>query len=260
MMGFSSLTIICFSKVFADKRHVAPHLSLVNVNNLNEVLRSEVFVNEDRQLRAVHLILDFQPISDIFQEMGHAIKVGDPRLHRIDVSILGFLAREDIMPAGIPLVLTLPEAATPREGTAFSRLSLEEEIDQFYLEEEKEDREAQVIPISDVEDEFDRLSGVRTPVIVVARPDSSSKEEEDMAMNPRRGLRDLFAGKNKGSSSKEAPKTQLSPNPPLPPLPSPLGLHLDPNLQKKKRKEKEIEEGEIGPLKGSKQQKTNKDR
>ena len=66
MMGFSNLTIICFSVVFADKRHVAPHLSLVNINDLNRVLRCEVFINEDRQLRAMHLILDFQPISNIF--------------------------------------------------------------------------------------------------------------------------------------------------------------------------------------------------
>ena len=70
MMGFSSLTITCSTAVFADKRHVAPCLSLVNVNDLNRVLRSEVFVSEDRQLRAVHLIQDFQPILDIFQDVG----------------------------------------------------------------------------------------------------------------------------------------------------------------------------------------------
>ena len=66
MMGFSSLTIICSSAIFSDKRHMVPRLSLVNVNNLNRVLKSEVFISEDRQLRAVHLILDFQHISDIF--------------------------------------------------------------------------------------------------------------------------------------------------------------------------------------------------
>ena len=91
MMGFIGLTMIC-SVFFADKRHVAPRLSLVNVADLNRVLRSEVFVSEDRQLRVVHLILDFEPISDNFQEVGHAIRVGDPRLCRIDVSVLGFLA------------------------------------------------------------------------------------------------------------------------------------------------------------------------
>ena len=173
-MGFNSLTIIYSSAIFEDKRHVAPRLSLVNINDLNRVLRAEVFVSKDRQLRAMYLILDFQPISDIFQKVGHAIRAGDPRLCRIDVSIPRFLAREDIVPAGIPLVPPLLEVAAPREETVSLRLLLEEEIDQFYLEEEKEDRGAQVIPISDAKDEFDRLSGVRTLVIVVARPNSCS--------------------------------------------------------------------------------------
>ena len=66
VMGFIGLTMICSSAVFTDKRHVAPRLSLVNIADLNKVLRSEVFVSEDRQLRAVHLILDFEPISDTF--------------------------------------------------------------------------------------------------------------------------------------------------------------------------------------------------
>ena len=37
-------------RVFADKRHVAPRLSLVNIAGLNKVLRSEIFVSEDRQM------------------------------------------------------------------------------------------------------------------------------------------------------------------------------------------------------------------
>ena len=56
MMVLSSLTIICSSTVFADKRHTAPRLNLVNINDLNRVLKSEVFVSDDRQLRVVHLI------------------------------------------------------------------------------------------------------------------------------------------------------------------------------------------------------------
>ena len=51
--------------IFADKRHVA-NLNLINVLNLNKVLRSEVFVSKNRQLRAVHLILDFEPLLDMF--------------------------------------------------------------------------------------------------------------------------------------------------------------------------------------------------
>jgi len=92
MMGFIGLTMICSSAIFADKRHIAPRLSLVNITELNRVPRSEVFVSEDRQLRAVHLILDFEPISNNFQEVGHVIRAGDPRLCGIDISIPGFLA------------------------------------------------------------------------------------------------------------------------------------------------------------------------
>ena len=51
---------------FADKRYVAPNLNFVNVLDLSKVLRFEVFVSEDRQLRAVHLILNFKPLSDKF--------------------------------------------------------------------------------------------------------------------------------------------------------------------------------------------------
>ena len=64
--GFCWFDHDLFSAIFADKRHVVPCLNLVNVANLNKVLRSEVFVSEDRQLRAVHLILDFEPISNNF--------------------------------------------------------------------------------------------------------------------------------------------------------------------------------------------------
>ena len=71
--------------------------------------------------------------------MGHAIRAGDPRLCKIDASILGFLARKDIVPVGIPLVPILLAAAAPREEIASSRLSFEEEIDKFHLEE-KEDQ------------------------------------------------------------------------------------------------------------------------
>lgn len=48
VMGFIGLTMIFSSTIFADKRYVAPRLSLVNVVDLNKVLRSKMFVSEDR--------------------------------------------------------------------------------------------------------------------------------------------------------------------------------------------------------------------
>ena len=80
--------MFCFSAIFVDKTHVAPRLSFTNVEALNYLLRSEIFASEDKLLRAVHLILDFEPISKIYQEVGHAIRAGDQRLARIDVSCL----------------------------------------------------------------------------------------------------------------------------------------------------------------------------
>ena len=78
MKEFDFLTVFCFSAMFTDKNQVAPRLSFTNIAALNYLLRSEIFVSEDRQLRATHLILEFEPISRICQEIGHAIKAGDP--------------------------------------------------------------------------------------------------------------------------------------------------------------------------------------
>ena len=76
----------------ADKAVLTPKLSHVNVQALNYLLRSEIYVTEDRQLRACHLILGYRPLTRSFQPIGHAIRVGSPRLARIDVSKPRFLA------------------------------------------------------------------------------------------------------------------------------------------------------------------------
>ena len=78
--------------MFANKNQDALRLSFTNVAALNFLLRSEIFVSEEGQLRAVHMILEFKPISKIFQEIGHAIRASDPRLAKIDVLKPDFLA------------------------------------------------------------------------------------------------------------------------------------------------------------------------
>ena len=85
----------------------------------------------------------------------------------------------------------------------------------------------------------------------------SEKEKEQMDQKKRPGLRGLLASRNKGGSSKEAPKTQ-PPAIPAPPPPIDLGLLAMPNL-KKRRLDQEMEEGELVPQKENKQQKTTKD-
>ena len=205
-MDFVNLTVVYSSDVFANKAHVAPRLSLVNIATLNKVLQSEIFVSEDGQLWAIHLVLDFKPLLNAFQDVGQAIRAGDPRIHRIDVSRPSFLAQRDLPPVELPPQRSPWEVATPREETAFSRFSLEVEIDQFHFEEEGGALE-RPIELSDSEAKLDRLFAAHSLILVITRVNNSSKEEEEMALNPRRDLKDLVAGRNKGSSSKKAPQT-----------------------------------------------------
>ena len=46
-MIFVDLTMISFSNISADKNHVVPRLSHINVQAFNYLLRSEIFVSED---------------------------------------------------------------------------------------------------------------------------------------------------------------------------------------------------------------------
>ena len=142
-------------------------------------------MSEDRQLRAVHLILDFEPISRVFQEIGHAIRVGDPLINRIDVSKPDFLAREDLPPVKLPVQQIPPPLIIPlqqvpleapvvaEEEIASSRLSL----DQFRFVEDVGPSEKPV-DISDSETESVNLSSVYPKQLIITRVDSKSKEEE----------------------------------------------------------------------------------
>ena len=99
-------------------------------------------------MQGVHLILDFEPISRVFQEIGHAIRAGDPRINCIDVSKSDFLARESLPPVRLPIQqipppLIIPLQQVPLEASvvaekeiASSWLSLEEKIDQFRFEKD----------------------------------------------------------------------------------------------------------------------------
>ena len=249
VINFSFLIIFLFSASFADKGHIAPRLGLTNVVALNYLLRSEIFVSEYRQLQAVHLILDFQPISKIYQDVGNAIRAGDPRLAQIDVLRPNFLAWDNLPPVALPLPQILPEvAAAPEEEIASSRLSLEEERDKFCFDEE-ENSGVPLVTISDTEGEADGHSGVHTPLLVIALPDSSSEKEEDsMALNNgNKSLREIMASWGKVSTSQEAAKSQIPTNLPPSPLQIPTNLGLKPIADlKKKRPVEVLEEGKMG--------------
>ena len=147
-------------------------------------------MREDRQLWAIHLILDFEPISRVFQEIGHAIRAGDPRIHRINVSKPTFLAQEDLPLVRLPVQQIPPQLVIPLQQVPFeasvvakeeitsSRLSLEEEIDQFRFAEDVGPSEKPV-DISDYETESVDISSVHPRQLIITQIDSESKEEED---------------------------------------------------------------------------------
>ena len=59
---------------FADPYAVVPNFDLINQEFLDKILKAEVFVHSDGQLRAAHLILGYTPISKSFQAPKCVIK------------------------------------------------------------------------------------------------------------------------------------------------------------------------------------------
>ena len=102
---------------------------------------------------------------------------------------------------------------------------------------------------------MDEQSCVQTPApIITYVGDSSDNEEQKMAPKIGPSLRELMKGRNKMPSPQEKSKSKPSMNPPPPfQLPADLGLKPNPDLRRKRYIEAP-EEGEIGPSKGSKQQ------
>ena len=247
---------------------MTPRISLINVPALNYLLRSQIFLNDNGQLPAAHLILDYEPISRTFLDVDNSIKANDYHLAHIDVYRPHFLAPHDLPPIAHPIPQGIPLAAQPlqqvplrqeaEEGAASSS-SLEEEIDKFRFEEEETQVEA--IVISEAEEETNKYSCIQTPApIITYVEDSSDNEEEEMAPKTGPSLRELMKGRNKAPSPQEANKFKPSVNPPSPPpqLPADLGLKPNPDLGRKRHTEAP-EEGEVGPPKGSKQQRQSQD-
>ena len=176
-----------------NKTQVTPRISLINVPALNYLLRSQIFVNDDGQLRATYLILDSEPLSRSFLDISNAIRANDYRLAPIDLSRPHFLAPHNLPPVDHPIPQGIPLAAQPiqqmplgqavaEEGIAFS-FSLEEEIDKFQFEEEE--TRVKAIVISEAVEETDEYSCIQTPApIITYVEDSLDNESEKMAPKP----------------------------------------------------------------------------
>ena len=90
--------------------------------------------------------------------------------------------------------------------------------------------------------------------------DSSDNEVEEMAPKSSKSLRELMKGRNNVSTPQDANKSKPPVNPPPPPPQLPVDLGLKPNPElRRKRQHEVLEEGEIDPSKGSKQEKVIQD-
>ena len=63
------------------------------------------------------------------------------------------------------------------------------------------------VELSDSEADLDRFSVAHSPRLIVAWVDTSSEDEGGMDLKQRTSLKGLLANRNKGSASKEVPKT-----------------------------------------------------
>ena len=129
-----------------------PNFNLVNQPSLDKILKVEVFVHTNGQLKAAYLILDYIPISKTFQVLKWIIKARDPHLQRISVVTPGFLITGPISEGtlatglileGIPKV-SLPPQHTAEEGTSFH----------LAITKEEEERE-EVVEVLNFKDGFD---------------------------------------------------------------------------------------------------------
>ena len=68
-----------------------PDIRIVHVKDLNFILRSEVFVHWDGQLRASHLILGVEHVCSTWQSFKQALLVDSPLPSYIDVRYANFL-------------------------------------------------------------------------------------------------------------------------------------------------------------------------
>ena len=205
-MFLSKCTYFCFNG-FVDSRSTKPLLSLVNRASLDRILRSEVYVNEaNGQLRAMHLILGYTPISHAFQAPRCMIKARDPRLHRIRVAYKGFVVPEGILiPEGTPFTQPLPVA------TLLAGISSSPPVPQEEEEREKERKEEGFVDLIDTLDEFEVFNQPSSP--------NSLPEEMGIQRKPKKSLMELIEDQSRrGGPGKSAQPKLLPPPPKSPPF------------------------------------------
>ena len=187
---------------FADPNAFHRHFHLVNRVNLETVLNTADFVNEeDGQVRAAHKILGYTPIQKSFTDPRHVVSANRPRLPKITVVEQGFLISEGSpVPEGIPLVNLSPSPPASEGKGEFG--SFEEGFGVFEQADPSED------PSGDLGDPA--LSEAELSLV-----GTSSRTRMGLKRKPPTSLLELFKGQP-GRSAQEALESSTPPPAPQP--------------------------------------------
>ena len=184
----------------------------MHVRDLNFVLRSEIFIHLDEQLRVSHLILGIEPVYSTWQALNQALLVDSPFLSYIDVRHANFL----------PPNLTVGEAhdLNPRyicsDELALVRDKSAERVSQNRQVHVPVEPEAPVQPEAPVEPE----APIQEAKEIVTESISSSGTESDQGhdMVTRRTMTiSLFVPDAQPTPQQQEPQGK-DPTPPPPPF------------------------------------------
>ena len=159
-----------------------------------------IYVNESNgQLRAAHLILEYNPISRAFQAPTCVIRTKDPRLHRISVAYKGFVVPQGIpLPRYLPLTEPLPVAALAAGATSSpppSVLQVEEEEGFVDLTVSTDDYEVFNQPL----------------------PSQNEPEDKSIQRKPQCSLQELLESQPGRGEARKPSQPKLPPPPPKSP-------------------------------------------
>lgn len=223
----------------------------MNREDLDNILRAEVFVNEDNgQLRASHVILGVTTISRAYQAPECIIKARNPRLHCISVNVEGFL-----LPIGAPIPEGTLLAQPVTDGTFASQhipegvpnvtSSLQHTLGEATSShpssqkgDEEEDRPREVVDVSNLEDLYEVFNQLPS---LVTEEETTLSDLMGIQRKPKSNFLELLESPPGGKPSWKSIPPQLPPPPSQPHLPTPPPVqqtHAEPTDHKRKRDDK----------------------
>ena len=180
------------------------------IPSLDKILKAEVFIHTDGQLRAAYLILDYILISKSFLAPKCVIKAKDPQVHWINVMTPGFLLPGPI-PEGMlttdPIFEGIPKVALPLQQITGVSISSRP------TNTEQED----VVEVLDSKDDFEVFNqalSLETLTSDLGQSFSLTLDEMGIQHKPRSSLLDLI----ESQPGKDAPGKTIQSEPPTPPI------------------------------------------